>query len=145
MRINVNWDVGLGLCFAAIGGFLFGRGWMMPQGTSGVPGPGFFPLLVGGLLLALGFGLAVQGLRNDRTYWSRGWWDPAMGRIFEIVAISVLYLLFWEELHFLLATTALLLIIYLILEVVWWRALALAVGFTVTLYGVFQWLFNIRF
>lgn len=145
MRINLNWDIGLGLCFGGLGGFLLLRGWTMPAGTGGVPGPGFFPILVGALLLVLGLGLTVQGVGTSRTYWSRGWWDPAMGQIFGITAACVLYLLLWEEIHFLLGTSILLLVIYLILREVWWRAAVLALGFTFTMYFIFQWLFNIRF
>ena len=145
MQFHLNWDVGLGLSFALLGGYLFARGWMMPVGTSGVPGPGFFPLLVGGLLFVLGAGLALRGFGGAPDYWNRGWWDPAMARIFGVVAVCVLYLILWEAVHFLLATTVLLAAIYLMLGVRWWKAVALALGFTVTLYGVFQWLFNIRF
>ncbi len=145
MKLHLNWDAGLGFSFALLGAYLVARGWMMPPGTGGVPGPGFFPLLVGGLLFVLGLGLALRGRGGSPGYWSRGWWDPAMARIFGVVGVCMLYLIFWDEVHFLLATSVLLAAIYRILGVRWWRAVALALGFTVSLYGVFQWLFNIRF
>lgn len=145
MRNYFNWDVGLGFCFSILGAFLLSRGWTMPGGTGGVPGPGFFPVLVGAFLLLLGLGLAIRSVGTAPDYWTRGWWDSAMGRIFGIVGTCVVYLLLWQEIPFVVGTTALLLIIYLMLGLSWQRAVLLAAGFTVVLYGIFQWMFNIRF
>ena len=53
-----------GALFTAIGGFVTVGAFDYPLGTVFRMGPGAFPLLVGGLLSALGLMLAVKGLRH---------------------------------------------------------------------------------
>lgn len=56
-------DALIGLALAA-GGAIFGAfAWPIPRGEAGNPGPGFLPLALAALLIALGIGCAVRAVR----------------------------------------------------------------------------------
>ncbi len=65
-------DLGAGLLFALAGlaGVVFGRG--LTLGSVARMGPGFFPLMVSGGLIAIGAGLILRGLRR-RAIRPFGW------------------------------------------------------------------------
>jgi hypothetical protein len=66
MSFNVK-DIGAGLIFIAIG-LLFGVGAMnLELGTPLRMGPGYFPLILAGLLVALGLAIVVYGLGHSAT------------------------------------------------------------------------------
>jgi putative tricarboxylic transport membrane protein len=143
---QLNADVAFGLLFAALGVALLGHSAGFPPGTPGVPGPGFFPMLVGALLCLLGLGLAAGSRRNGAAiqYWDKPWGDPAIVRIVTVIALLALYILVWERVGFIWRTPPLLFLLYLVLGVHWIRSLILAVAVTGVLAGVFQGLFSLR-
>lgn len=59
---GINQDVGAGLFFAAFGGLFLFFGRDLPFGTAREMGAGYFPVVLGLLLILLGAGLAVKGL-----------------------------------------------------------------------------------
>jgi uncharacterized membrane protein len=66
MSFNVK-DIGAGLIFIAIG-LLFGLGATnLELGTPLRMGPGYFPLILAGLLVALGLAIVVYGLGHSAT------------------------------------------------------------------------------
>jgi hypothetical protein len=66
MSFNVK-DVGAGVIFIAIG-LLFGAGALnLSIGTALRMGPGYFPLVLSGLLVALGLAIVVYGLGHSAT------------------------------------------------------------------------------
>jgi hypothetical protein len=66
MSFNIR-DIGAGLIFIVIG-LLFGLGAMdLELGTPLRMGPGYFPLILAGLLVALGFVIVVYGLGHSAT------------------------------------------------------------------------------
>jgi Tripartite tricarboxylate transporter TctB family len=66
MTFNVK-DIGAGLIFIAIG-LLFGLGaTRLEIGTSLRMGPGYFPLVLSGLLVALGLAIAAYGFGHTAT------------------------------------------------------------------------------
>jgi hypothetical protein len=66
MSFNVK-DIGAGLIFVAIG-LLFGLGAMnLDLGTPLRMGPGYFPLILAGLLVALGLAIVAYGLGHSAT------------------------------------------------------------------------------
>lgn len=62
MQLRVSTDLLSGLLFAALGATALYVSWRYPAGTAARMGPGYFPHLVGGLLLLLGSILAARAL-----------------------------------------------------------------------------------
>ena len=66
VTVNIR-DIGAGLIFIAIG-LLFGLGSIRLEiGTALRMGPGYFPLVLAGLLVALGLVIVAHGLRHPTT------------------------------------------------------------------------------
>lgn len=139
-----TWDRGLGFGFAALGIALALAGWGLPEGLAGVPGPGFFPILIGVSLTALGLGLAASAGPADASYWQQGWRTTGIRQIVAIVALLVIYIALWETVPFLWRTPLLLLGIYRTVGESWVRSILVSVVATGLLAGVFQTLLRVR-
>ena len=143
-----NWDLassavlmllGLAVCIQAAG---------FPGTVRGVPGPAFFPMVIGGLLIALAVSLAAttrSGPRHD--YWARPGGGAPRVVLRQIVAILILlvaYISLWDIVPFVARTPVMLVAIYRILGETWKRALLLAAILTTALYAVFRGLLSIQ-
>lgn len=75
-RSRMNTDIAAGLLFAALGtGFCAQSVLGLKLGTAFRMGPGFFPAVVGGLLLVLGLIIALKGWQSARQDdWGRVPW-----------------------------------------------------------------------
>jgi len=62
MRLDVDRDLWTGLLFAAVGGLFMWGARAYTIGTPAQMGSGFFPLMVGGLMAAIGITLAARAL-----------------------------------------------------------------------------------
>lgn len=138
------WDLAFGLIFAALGAGLALQGCRLPEGLAGVPGPGFFPVLVGGALFLLGVGLAIVAPRQRAVYWDRGWRDTPLRQVLAVVALLTAYAAAWDLVPFVWRTGVLLLAIYLVLRESLARSVLLAIAITAALAGVFEALFRVR-
>ena len=56
-------ELGAAVALAALGGVVLAMASRMPDGSMGAPGPGMFPLGLGGGLVLVGIGLVVRALR----------------------------------------------------------------------------------
>lgn len=139
-----TWDRGLGFGFAALGVGLALAGWGLPEGLAGVPGPGFFPILIGVGLTVLGVGLAACAGPRDASYWQQGWRNTGMRHVLVILALLVIYVALWEAVPFLWRTPFLLLGIYRTVGEPWVRSILVSVVATVLLAGVFETLLRVR-
>jgi hypothetical protein len=63
MTLNVK-DVAAGLVFMGLGGLFAAGSMMLELGTPLRMGPGFFPLILAGLLVAIGAAIVLQGLQH---------------------------------------------------------------------------------
>ncbi len=140
----LTWDSAAGLAFVVLGASVVSAGRAFPVGSGGVPGPGFFPILVGTLLALLGVALMVQGVRHAPVYWEKRWTDVAVVRIAVILALLAVYLWVWETMEFVARTPLLLLGIYRVLGEPWLRSAILSAAITALLYGAFQGLLDVR-
>lgn len=85
----------------------------LPFGTPASPGPGMLPILAAGLVLALGAVMLLQA-GSSPPFTQIAWPDlPHAARVCAVTAAS---LLSYERLGFLITTTALLLILVLVVE-----------------------------
>lgn len=73
LQLLGNRDALAGLLFASIGACAFFAARDYPAGTLGEMGPGYFPRALGGLLMLLGGGVLLRGLRSLQPV--RGRWD----------------------------------------------------------------------
>lgn len=64
MVLNIK-DIALGSIFATIGFLFAGGAWLhLDIGTAFSMGPGYFPLVLGGILMVLGLAIVIRGLGN---------------------------------------------------------------------------------
>lgn len=74
-------DFWAGVMFIAIGGMFAGVSLTYKLGTAGRMGPGYFPFVLGGILVALGVVIALMALRKgnegppvEKFYWGPNFW-----------------------------------------------------------------------
>lgn len=61
--MTVNWrDAATGLIFVAIGAWFVVGGWSLDRGTASRMGPGYFPPILSGILIALGILIVARAL-----------------------------------------------------------------------------------
>jgi hypothetical protein len=127
-------DCWAGALVAAIGAVAAYLSWPLELWSEFGPGPGFFPILLGTGLIAMGaaVGLAVPLQRTPKPP------TTALRKPIVIAGIMAVYLALLEPLGFPLATTA-----FLFTVIHWvearsaWLSLALAAGVTAALHLVF--------
>jgi hypothetical protein len=93
VRVTSPQDFGAGAVFVVIGvaGILFGSG--LPMGTAGRMGPGYFPMLLSGLIILIGLITAARGVTVDGPPIEKFHLRPLL---FILAAIAVSgYLLNW--------------------------------------------------
>lgn len=82
-------DFYAGLLFVAFGVFAIVLGWTYPMGTAARMGPGYFPRLLGILLIVLGAALSLTALRGQGPALP-GWkWRPVSIVLLSVVAFGL--------------------------------------------------------
>jgi hypothetical protein len=148
MSPRFNWDLASSVVLMLLGIAVVIHASGFPGAVRGVPGPAFFPMVIGGLLIALAVSLAAttrKGARHD--YWARPGGGAPRVVLRQIVAILILlvaYISLWDIVPFVARTPVMLVAIYRILGESWKRALLLAAILTVALYAVFNGLLSIQ-
>lgn len=129
-------DVLAGLMFMAFGAAAVVLGRDYPIGSSAQMGAGYFPMMVGGLLIVVGLAVAGTGLRRDKERF-RGW--SARASVF--IGLAFLIFTFVVERGGLLVTAPMCMLLaakgspnFRI-----WHQLILATVATVAAAGIFVW------
>jgi putative tricarboxylic transport membrane protein len=121
------------------------EGLQLGFGSFGVPGPGFLPVLIGGILAGLSLGLFVKSLllktepEEIASFWKeKGSWKKVLFTLLSLV----LYLFFLDYLGYILTTF--LFLCYLVKFIGkrgWVVSLSVSILATVISYGVFaRWM-----
>lgn len=143
-----DWDLWTSALFALLGVVVCIHAWSFPGGTRGVPGPGFFPIVIGGLLIALSLALLAttraNAARESHRYWARAGTRPVLPRIGAILLLLVIYVSLWNVVPFLARTPLLLIAIYRLLGEPWPRALLVATLLTASLFLVFEGVLSVQ-
>jgi putative tricarboxylic transport membrane protein len=139
-----TWDLTLGLVFATAGIALAVVGWRLPEGVAGIPGPGFFPMLIGGALAALGCALAVSAQAAEGVYWEHGWRHPYLQQALLVILLLATYAALWNAVPFAVRTPVLLVALYRVFRVRWPLAVLVAVVTTGVLGAIFTLLLRVR-
>jgi hypothetical protein len=137
-------DVGAGIVFATMGLLLVVDSRGFPGGAAGVPGPAFFPMLVGSFMTVLGLALAFTGVRTRRVYWDKGLRTASTIRIGTVVGLTALYVVVWDAAPFLVRTPVYVFLVYRILGESWIRSALLAAAISTATFAVFDQMFGFR-
>jgi hypothetical protein len=103
--------------FMALGAGLAASAWRLPSGVAGLPGPGFFPGIIGIVMFLLAGGLLLK---------SPGTSALRIGNAKAVAATSALtlvYVALWGTGGFALRTAVYLAVLLMLLGERWWRAL----------------------
>lgn len=127
-------DTIVGAGFVAAGALAEALTLDYPAGPGGNLGPSLFPRVTAGLMIGLGAVLAMRGLRtrdpSDEVSWLRLHRNSSFLNSVFVLGGVLAYILFVEWLGFLIAGTAVMLVIMLRLKVPMLRALLVAIAFT---------------
>jgi len=144
-RRSINWDLWTSAALTLVGLALMLDAWTFPRGVRGVPGPAFFPLAIGGSIVALS---AIVGAHAWRApivaYWDRTGREPILRRMLLLMALLLSYVALWNVVPFLWRTPILLILIYRLFRESWTRAVLLAAALTVALYALFEGVLSIQ-
>jgi putative tricarboxylic transport membrane protein len=159
-RRTFDWDLWTSTLFALLGVVVCVHAWSFPGGTRGVPGPGFFPIVIGSLLIALSLALIATTRTRARAgpdaggaaadphespdYWARAGTSPVLPKIGAILLLLVVYVSLWNVVPFLARTPLLLIAIYRILGEPWPRTLLVAMLLTASLFLVFEGVLSVQ-
>lgn len=142
---GIDWDAWTSVVFTLLGLAVCVHAWGFPAGARGVPGPGFFPIVVGLLLIALSVTLWLTTRHAPRhPYWTRADGERVLPRIVAILLLLVVYVSFWTVVPFVVRTPILLIVIYRLLGESWGRALLLAAVLTAGLHILFQGFLSVQ-
>ena len=134
-------NLAVAICFIFLGGFLAATSSGLPEGLGGLPGPGFFPQVIGVVVLLLGVSLVVQTVRRDAA--AAGEEEAHFlienrGAIAGAIGLTFLYLALWGTGLFALRTGVFLSLFLKFLGQSWKASIAVAVVLTVTVTAAFQ-------
>lgn len=104
------WELLAGVVFGVLGGWVWWLSSHFPPGQAGIPGPGFFPSLLGIAMVGLAIALVIAVVIR-RGPWERPRFDAAIGRIVLVAAFIGLLILVWRYLRFEVASFAFLFIL----------------------------------
>ena len=121
--------------FLALGIALVVSSYALPPGLGRLPGPGFFPRVIGGAMLLLSLGLAWQA-RRPATAPSTGRGDTRT--VLFVVGLLFLYLLLWGTGPFAARTALFLLLLLRGLGQPWRAAVTLSLALTAVVILAFQ-------
>jgi putative tricarboxylic transport membrane protein len=133
-----KWDRVTGYVLLVIGGITLWGSVHLSMGTLKHPGPGFFPFLLGFVLVLFSIALISKHWQKDQVpqpFWAgRTWVRPLLG-----VMILGFYALLVDWVGFLITTFAFLAIWMAVIERLRWRTiLSISIGTTVVLYLIFS-------
>ncbi|MBL0143242.1 MAG: tripartite tricarboxylate transporter TctB family protein [Betaproteobacteria bacterium] len=135
-RFLDNQDFLAGLLFIAIGAGGFGIALSYPFGSVQHMGPGFFPRVLGGILVGFGIVTLVRGLRSGEPVQGEWGWYPLVMLTASLVAFG------WLMEHVGLVASLVVLIVssaYAGREFRWGEVAVLAVAMTLLALVIFVW------
>lgn len=128
-------DVVAGGAFLAVGLLLVSTGLTFPEGVGGLPGAGFFPQVIGGVMALLACALLVQGYRTTATGTIM---LSNLRQVGGTVALLLAYLLLWGTGFFAVRTIVFLAVMLRFLGQGWPSALGYAAALTAFVYAAFD-------
>jgi Tripartite tricarboxylate transporter TctB family len=90
VRIRNPQDFWAGVMFTVVGTFVMFFSGRYPMGTAARMGPGYFPRMLGMLMIALGIVVAIRGLRLRGPAISRWHWRPTVVVLASVVMFGAI-------------------------------------------------------
>jgi hypothetical protein len=147
-RPAFNWDLASSVALTLLGLAVCGAALTFPGTVRGVPGPAFFPITLGLLLIVLAIALVLTTRGGPpETYWTRpagGGESKVLRQIGVITLLLVTYVSLWDVVPFIARTPPVLFAIYRTLGETWTRALLLSAVITLALFALFQGALSIQ-
>ena len=125
----------VGGSFLALGVALVASSYALPAGMGRLPGPGFFPRVIGGVITLLSLALLWQARRRGETE------SPApadLRTVLGVVGLLFLYLLLWGTGLFPVRTAVFLLVLLRFLGQPWRSGLTVSLSLTAVIVLAFQ-------
>lgn len=129
-------DTVVGTTFGLLGAYLIWEGSGFPEGVGRLPGPGFFPIVIGVAMLVFA-GALLAGARRGTA--AEGALVPQAGLVAATIVLTGVYLALWEAVPFVLRTPAYLAGLLLLFGVPWKAALAVSAALTAFVVAAFQY------
>jgi hypothetical protein len=107
--VRLGRDFFAGLLFIVFGALALGIGTRYPLGTTARMGPGYFPVLIGGLLALIGIVVAARGVRSKSELVTRLAFKPLL----MVLGAVLLFAATIERLGLALAVLAVVIVSYL--------------------------------
>ena len=129
-----------GGAFLAVGLALVASGWTFPPGVGGLPGAGFFPQAIGGLMALLAVGLLLKGEGGGENR------RPEMSGTRQVAGTAALlfaYLLLWGTGFFAVRTAVFLALLLRFLGQGWLSATGYSAALTAFVYLAFSMGLNV--
>lgn len=89
--------------FLSIAGYVMYAASSFPGGTAGVPGPGVFPMIIAGMMIASCVGILIETLRMEDV--AIGWLEPYMKPVYISMVVVVVYVFALMQIGFVVTST----------------------------------------
>jgi hypothetical protein len=142
-----KYDLYGGIFWLVMAFFVSGMGLKFGLGTIGYPGPGFFPFLVGLILLGLSIGIILMAVKERRIKKAGfGEWPFFRRNVFFILAILFAYGLSLEYLGYVLGSLFLMVYLFKVPgQQKWWFSTVVTVAMVAMTYYFFGVLLQAQF
>ena len=125
----------VGTAFLVLGAALVVSSYALPAGLGRLPGPGFFPRVIGGVMTLLSFALLWRARQGEETANAA----PAdLRTVLGVVGLLFLYLLLWGTGLFPVRTAVFLLVLLRFLGQSWRSGLTVSLSLTAAIVLAFQ-------
>ena len=134
-------NLAVAVCFLALGGFLAATSSGLPEGLGGLPGPGFFPQVIGAVVLLLAATLLFQAVRPgaaDSAGEAAQFLIENRAAIVGAIGLTFVYLVLWGTELFALRTGVFLALFLKFLGQSWKASISVATVLTITVTAAFQ-------
>jgi len=129
-------NLGVAAAFLLLGIYLIGSASGLPAGMGRLPGPGFFPQIIGAVTILLAVTLLIQAARRREG----GDFELANPRgIAGAIGLVFVYLLLWGSGWFALRTAVFLALLLRFLGQRWSASVAVGLALTAAVVGAFQY------
>jgi hypothetical protein len=129
-------NLAVAAAFLFLGVYLVASASALPAGVGRLPGPGFFPQVIGSVTMMLAVALLIQAARRREG----GAFELANARgIAGAIGLVFLYLLLWGSGWFALRTAVFLALLLRFLGQRWTASIAVGLALTAAVVGAFQY------
>lgn len=136
----LNGDIIFGIITSLIGISWIFMSREFPAGTAdGVPGPGYFPIILGVALIIMSVVLIIKGIKTKKIYFNVKEWPKENIKIFLFTILSVvIFMVLWIKVSYILASIVMLFSLGCFYKIKPMKNIIIAICFS---FGTY-WLFN---